>query len=189
MLARTSLHAFRHPSRTSRPFLRPLITPQILRCSRNSPSFRVFTSTPRHRKDDNRISEHPAIVVPKLETAESVRPVLVQKKNSAEQNATGKQDGLLAEKITSNVEQRKADWAIMKEMTKYLWPKVHKPRHCYVSKSLLAIPGQSRYQIPRWTICRSASKRKGTSSSLFVSKPRSFIESNIVVERSSTLLL
>jgi hypothetical protein len=49
----------------------------------------------------------------------------VQKENVVEQNATGKQDGLLAEKVTSNVEQRKADWAIMKEMTKYLWPKVH----------------------------------------------------------------
>lgn len=28
----------------------------------------------------------------------------------------------------SNKEQRKADWAIMKEMTKYLWPKVRFPR-------------------------------------------------------------
>jgi len=77
----------------------------------------VFTSTPRHRKDVNRIPEH----VP----TKSVRPVLVQKEDATEQNATGKQDGLLAEKVTSNVEQRKADWAIMKEMTKYLWPKVH----------------------------------------------------------------
>lgn len=64
-------------------------------------------------------------MAPKLETPVSVRPVLVQKENTAEQNATGKQDGLLREKVTSNVEQRKADWAIMKEMTKYLWPKVH----------------------------------------------------------------
>ncbi len=115
MLARTSLYAFRNPSRTLG--ARPFISPHILRCSRNSPSFRVFTSTPRHRKDVNRIPEH----VP----TKSVRPVLVQKEDATEQNATGKQDGLLAEKVTSNVEQRKADWAIMKEMTKYLWPKVH----------------------------------------------------------------
>lgn len=33
-------------------------------------------------------------------------------------------DGLLSEQITSNQEQRKADWAIIKEMAQYLWPKV-----------------------------------------------------------------
>lgn len=32
--------------------------------------------------------------------------------------------GLLSEKTVGNKEQRKADWAIMKEMVKYLWPKV-----------------------------------------------------------------
>lgn len=31
---------------------------------------------------------------------------------------------LLSEPIAANKEQRKADWAIMKEMAKYLWPKV-----------------------------------------------------------------
>ncbi|KAJ9215998.1 hypothetical protein DTO166G4_2542 [Paecilomyces variotii] len=31
--------------------------------------------------------------------------------------------GLLSEKTVGNKEQRKADWAIMKEMVKYLWPK------------------------------------------------------------------
>ena len=31
---------------------------------------------------------------------------------------------LLGEKETGNKAQRKADWAIMKEMSKYLWPKV-----------------------------------------------------------------
>jgi len=33
------------------------------------------------------------------------------------------QDPLLAERTVSNKERRKADWAIMKEMSRYLWPK------------------------------------------------------------------
>jgi ATP-binding cassette subfamily B (MDR/TAP) protein 7 len=33
------------------------------------------------------------------------------------------QDGMLAEKIVSAAEQRKVDWAIIKEMSRYLWPK------------------------------------------------------------------
>jgi ABC transporter ATM len=35
---------------------------------------------------------------------------------------TGKKD-LLSETTLANKEQRKADWAIIKEMAKYLWPK------------------------------------------------------------------
>jgi ABC transporter ATM len=31
---------------------------------------------------------------------------------------------LLSESTVANKEQRKADWAIMREMAKYLWPKV-----------------------------------------------------------------
>lgn len=33
-------------------------------------------------------------------------------------------DALLAGRTISNKEQRKADWTIMKEMSRYLWPKV-----------------------------------------------------------------
>ena len=32
-------------------------------------------------------------------------------------------DPLLAEQTVSNKEQRKADWAIIKDMAHYLWPK------------------------------------------------------------------
>ena len=35
-----------------------------------------------------------------------------------------KQESLLSEKLVTNSEQRKADWAIIKEMSQYLWPKV-----------------------------------------------------------------
>ena len=49
-----------------------------------------------------------------------MKPESVEKPKPA---SPGKQDGLLAEKEVSKAEQRKADWAIMKEMSKYLWPK------------------------------------------------------------------
>lgn len=39
-------------------------------------------------------------------------------------NAKSAKKDLLSEKTVDNKEQRKADWAIMKEMAKYLWPKV-----------------------------------------------------------------
>ncbi|KAL4994974.1 P-loop containing nucleoside triphosphate hydrolase protein [Aspergillus recurvatus] len=39
------------------------------------------------------------------------------------QNATTAQKDLLSESTVANKEQRKADWAIMREMAKYLWPK------------------------------------------------------------------
>ncbi|KAL4881996.1 P-loop containing nucleoside triphosphate hydrolase protein [Aspergillus karnatakaensis] len=39
------------------------------------------------------------------------------------QNAAAAKKDLLSEKTVGTKEQRKADWAIMKEMSKYLWPK------------------------------------------------------------------
>lgn len=40
------------------------------------------------------------------------------------QNAASAQKTLLSESTVGRKEQRKADWAIMREMAKYLWPKV-----------------------------------------------------------------
>jgi len=50
------------------------------------------------------------------ETATAPKPILGVK---------AKEQPLLGESTVTSAEQRKADWAIMKEMTKYLWPKVH----------------------------------------------------------------
>lgn len=52
----------------------------------------------------------------------TVKPETVEKSKPAVVPAG--QDPLLAEQTLSNKEQRKADWAIIKEMSKYLWPKV-----------------------------------------------------------------
>ena len=56
------------------------------------------------------------------EVKESVKPESFQKPPSVTANLQ-QNDTLLAEQTVSNKEQRKADWAIMKEMSRYLWPK------------------------------------------------------------------
>jgi ATP-binding cassette, subfamily B (MDR/TAP), member 7 len=62
--------------------------------------------------------------VERPESPESVKPELAQQKLHAETQAPAKLDDLLTTPTVSNKEQRKADWAIMKEMARYLWPKV-----------------------------------------------------------------
>lgn len=49
-----------------------------------------------------------------------MKPEAVQKEKVVEPT---KQPSLLSEQTLSNKEQRKADWAIIKDMAKYLWPK------------------------------------------------------------------
>ena len=115
---------------------RLLLRPGLVSCSRNtghilrprqSPTLllldssrRVFASTPRHRKDDAQARTAPA----ELEKAK------VDAKNAKDAanpagpaSATAKGGALLAEQTVSNKEQRKADWAIIKDMAHYLWPK------------------------------------------------------------------
>jgi ATP-binding cassette subfamily B (MDR/TAP) protein 7 len=57
------------------------------------------------------------------ENTESIKPESVQKQDFKRPSDVQKQDPLLAEQTVSNKEQRKADWAILKEMSQYLWPK------------------------------------------------------------------
>ncbi|KAA6411367.1 MAG: iron-sulfur clusters transporter mitochondrial [Lasallia pustulata] len=59
----------------------------------------------------------------KFEASESVKPESVQPAAPSKSDGAPKTDSLLAEQTVSNKEQRKADWAIMKEMSRYLWPK------------------------------------------------------------------
>lgn len=61
---------------------------------------------------------------PQNEVPESIKPEALQKPLAAKSGDALKTDSLLLEQTVSNQEQRKADWAIMKEMARYLWPKV-----------------------------------------------------------------
>lgn len=49
--------------------------------------------------------------------------VVAAAKKSSSSSSSSRKDPLLAEQTVSNKEQRKADWAIIKDMSKYLWPK------------------------------------------------------------------
>ena len=58
------------------------------------------------------------------ERSESIKPESYQEPNKAKPAEVPKTDALLAEQTVSNKEQRRADWIIIKEMAKYIWPKV-----------------------------------------------------------------
>lgn len=55
----------------------------------------------------------------------------VQNSKDGEKGKPAKKGDLLSETTLGNKAQREADWAIMKEMTKYLWPKVGSGRRLY----------------------------------------------------------
>ena len=69
-------------------------------------------------KDTSNIQKTPG-----SEAAESLKPESVHKNHFTKADEAPKTDALLAEQTVSNKEQRKADWAILKEMARYIWPK------------------------------------------------------------------
>lgn len=85
---------------------------------------RIFATTPRHRKDDARARtvQKETEGQTKKPSEEELGPQGVVKTEQTSKPAP-KNDPLLAEQTVSNKEQRKADWAIIKDMSGYLWPK------------------------------------------------------------------
>ncbi|KAL9122182.1 MAG: hypothetical protein Q9187_001263 [Circinaria calcarea] len=71
------------------------------------------------------------------EVPESIKPEALQKPTAAKSGDALKTDPLLSEQTVSNQEQRKADWAIMKEMARYLWPKVLNVQVPFYFKSIV----------------------------------------------------
>ncbi|KAK4497826.1 hypothetical protein PRZ48_010480 [Zasmidium cellare] len=76
----------------------------------------------RQPKDDARARTVQKQEETKQPAEEKVGPETVVKNKDAAKPET-KNDPLLAEQMVSNKEQRKADWAIIKDMSHYLWPK------------------------------------------------------------------
>lgn len=115
---------------------RLLLRPGLVSCSRNtgqalrprqSPTLllldssrRVFASTPRHIKDDAQVQTS-AVELEKPKVDAKTAKDAANPTGPA--SATAKGGPLLAEQTVSNKEQRKADWAIIKDMAHYLWPK------------------------------------------------------------------
>jgi ATP-binding cassette subfamily B (MDR/TAP) protein 7 len=78
---------------------------------------RVFTTSPLHRKDAHGQRPTPGSKVA-VEETKAAKPA-----NTPAVVKATKVDPLENDQMLSNKEQRKADWAIMKEMSAYLWPK------------------------------------------------------------------
>ncbi|KAF2876621.1 P-loop containing nucleoside triphosphate hydrolase protein [Massariosphaeria phaeospora] len=110
----------------------------LVRAARRRPGFhslrpqpfcyttRVFTSSPLHRKDVHGQRPLPGSTAAVTAT-KAAQPKAV--------------DPLLAEQTVSNKEQRKADWAIMKEMSRYLWPKDNLGTRARVGLSVALLVG------------------------------------------------
>lgn len=87
---------------------------------------RVFTSQGIWRKQETgntppeqKPASHTAAPASRLANLDAA-----QNKKDSKGATTTKQNDLLSEATVGAQQQRKADWAIMKEMAKYLWPKV-----------------------------------------------------------------
>lgn len=61
--------------------------------------------------------------MPAATAADLANSNIVPKLEAGKAKDTPKKD-LLSESAIASKEQRRADWAIMREMAKYLWPKV-----------------------------------------------------------------
>ncbi|KAG4423353.1 Iron-sulfur clusters transporter atm1, mitochondrial [Cadophora malorum] len=108
--------------------------------NQTSIGLRVFTSTKRFSKDDQKatVIQNQALRQPRAaENIPGTKPETAQKPAAA---VPGRKDPLALDDKT-NKEQRKADWAIMKEMAKYLWPKDNLGTRFRVGLSLALLVG------------------------------------------------
>ncbi|KAF2759908.1 iron-sulfur clusters transporter-like protein atm1 [Pseudovirgaria hyperparasitica] len=85
-------------------------------------SIRIYATTPPDAKQasNTKLQVQETTRQETIEKGESIKPESFEKKQNADQARSGV---LLAEQTVSNKEQRKADWAIIKEMSAYIWPK------------------------------------------------------------------
>ncbi|KAI5284745.1 Iron-sulfur clusters transporter atm1, mitochondrial, partial [Ascosphaera aggregata] len=121
------------PSRS----FRPAIAPGLAFLSA-LPSSRIG-----QQKLHNRLRTLATNKIPSEESSETVAPKAngVFQQDGAGKSKKRKQKDPLAQPHVSNREQRKADWAIMKEMMKYLWPKGDLPAKTRVSLALALLVG------------------------------------------------
>ena len=107
--------------RTTTPFIHPTrVVPRSTpwRSAYYGSQFRVITSSQSSLR--RQVAGDKPTTITDTQTAAKAT---LDEKNAQNATATKKKD-LLSEASMGNKEQRKADWAIMKEMAKYLWPKV-----------------------------------------------------------------
>ncbi|KAL9079930.1 MAG: hypothetical protein Q9157_001222 [Trypethelium eluteriae] len=122
-----TVHYLRAPSLSSQPLCGT-------KCSVPRIFGRVFVSAPRHRKDDARVRTVQQEAAGKVSNAESIEAESTAKEKPADPR---QEEKLLSEQVITNQEQRKADWAIIKEMSTYLWPKVLNVQVPFYFKSIV----------------------------------------------------
>ena len=85
---------------------------------------RIFTSTSRYYRDEGKQTTIQSQILREPRAADDTPGKIPEtaKKAAPAFTTTARKDPLALDD-KSNKEQRKADWAIMKEMAKYLWPK------------------------------------------------------------------
>ena len=83
----------------------------------------VYTKNLR-QNDSSRRGRAPGEIRLRPEQSESIKPEWYQEPSKAKPAEAPKTDALLAEQNVTNKEQRRTDWIIIKEMAKYIWPKV-----------------------------------------------------------------
>ena len=104
------------------------LVPSDLRSSNFLRSRRFSVATRRRQIDTESSHIQTPHATPELRKngkntdTEKIPPESVQDPKP-DKDPTPTQDQLLSEQTVSNKEQRKADWAIIKRMSKYLWPK------------------------------------------------------------------
>lgn len=84
------------------------------------------------------------------EQSESIKPESYREPSKAKHAEAPRTDVLLAEQTVSNREQRRADWIIIKEMVKYIWPKDDFGARARVATALALLVGSKvlNVQVP-----------------------------------------
>lgn len=95
-------------------------------CSRSTqirPLYQSLRYTQRAHSTDGKHPKQRLRSTKAADALDTVEPETFNRPAEARPSALPDTDNLLSEQTVSNKEQRKADWAIIKEMAQYLWPK------------------------------------------------------------------
>ncbi|KAJ5169851.1 ABC transporter integral membrane type 1 [Penicillium coprophilum] len=121
------LRAARSPCWRTAQFAYPSFAGQLRSTRLNGTHLRAFTSNNNSlwgQSTDNK--DHSSVKATSTSTSapsQLAHANIVQKPEDSANVRTPPKKDILSEPMTGKKEQRKADWAIMKEMAKYLWPK------------------------------------------------------------------
>ncbi|KAJ5448686.1 ABC transporter integral membrane type 1 [Penicillium cf. griseofulvum] len=121
------LRAARSPCWRTAQFAYPSFAGQLRSARLNGTHLRAFTSNHKSlwsQSTDNK--DHASVKATSTSTSapsQLANANIIQKPEESANAKTSPKKDILSEPTAGKKEQRKADWAIMKEMAKYLWPK------------------------------------------------------------------